>query len=357
MSAPSAPSRTRQAQDYLAAVEHELADLPAEDRGDLVEDLAMHLDALAAEDDDRDIAVRLGPPAVYAEELRAAAGLPARGAGGRSPAPGLRERIDGLVASEAFQRARPALRETRRLLVELRPAWWVLRGYLLVFVPSAVLGDHRDFPVPAPLGSHVLGVLLVAAAVVGSVHLGRRATAGQRPGRRLHLVTAGGGVLLALWGLALVSSGSVTGPEPVYGYDYATAAPEQAMGQYPLLNRYGPVTNVFPYAADGTPLEDVLLYDQDGRPLEVGFQEWWADGCYRVPVPPRAADGAPVEHAFPQAYELEPYATSTNGCLSEVPRPAVPLPVIPSDGAAEPTPMEPAPTEEPVKPVAPAPGD
>jgi hypothetical protein len=210
MSAPTTSSRTRQAQDYLAAVEHELADLPSEDRGDLVEDLAMHLEALAAEDDDRDVAVRLGTPATYAAELRAAAGLPARGAGSRRAAPGLRDRIDGIVASESFQRALPALREVRRLLVELRPAWWVLRGYLLVFVPSAVLGDHRDFPVPSPLGSHLLGVLLVGAAVTGSVVLGRRAVQGPPLRRPLRALVVGGGTLLALWAFLVASSSSIT---------------------------------------------------------------------------------------------------------------------------------------------------
>jgi hypothetical protein len=68
----------RQAQDYLAAVEHELADLSAEDRSALPEDLALHLEALTAEDDDRPLAVRLGDPVSYAADLRAAAGLPAR---------------------------------------------------------------------------------------------------------------------------------------------------------------------------------------------------------------------------------------------------------------------------------------
>ena len=82
MSAPSMTPAVREAQDYLAAVEHELADLPADDRSALLEDLALHLDALAAEDDDdRPMSVRLGAPAAYAADLRAAAGLPARGTG------------------------------------------------------------------------------------------------------------------------------------------------------------------------------------------------------------------------------------------------------------------------------------
>ena len=148
MTAP-ADAMTRQTQDYLAAVEHELADLPAEDRSALLEDLALHLEALAAEEDDRPVAVRLGPPADYAADLRAAAGLPARGSTVRPPAPGLRDRLDGLLASPAGRRIVPAGREVGRLLGELRPAWWVLRGYLDVLVPCLVARDGvSDFPVP-----------------------------------------------------------------------------------------------------------------------------------------------------------------------------------------------------------------
>ena len=136
---------SRQAQDYLAAVEHELADLSAEDRSALMEDLALHLEALTAEDDDRPLAVRLGPAAAYAADLRAAAGLPPRG--GAAPAGDWRARVDAVLASPSFRRLGPAGREVRRLLRELRPAWWVLRGYLVVLVPC-LLGSDRLEDVP-----------------------------------------------------------------------------------------------------------------------------------------------------------------------------------------------------------------
>ncbi|OMQ16724.1 hypothetical protein A7K94_0200525, partial [Modestobacter sp. VKM Ac-2676] len=72
MTAPAAPDSARdpapdpasdlarQAQNYLVAVECELSDLPAEERGDLLEDLEMHLASLVEEDDGRPIDVRLG---------------------------------------------------------------------------------------------------------------------------------------------------------------------------------------------------------------------------------------------------------------------------------------------------------
>jgi hypothetical protein len=329
MTAPTDAAGTRQAQDYLAAVEQELADLPAEDRSALLEDLALHLEALTAEDDDRPVAVRLGPPGAYATDLRAAAGLPARGGSIRPATVGLRQRLDAVLATPAVRRAVPAAREARRLLGDLRPAWWVLRGYLLVLVPCLAEFDGvRDFPVPAPLGSHVLGVLLVVTAVAGSVAFGRRTI----PRPLGVLVGALGMVLLFFSFVVWESSGVSRGGSS--GVAFASSA-DRALDAYPLISRHGPVTDVLPYAADGTPLEGVLLYDQDGRPLHVGLQEWWADECVRVLEQPLAADGVPVPHSFPQSYELLGLdvdihsAPLTPGqCLAEVPRPDVPLPVF-----------------------------
>ena len=326
MTAPTLPRRTGEATDYLAAVERELADLPADERSALLEDLALHLQALAAEDDDRPVLVRLGPPAAYAAELRAAAGLPPR-----PQSPGLV--TSGLLERLARVQATPAVREALRLLGELRPAWWVLRGYLLVAVPCLVRVDGaRDFPVPSPLGSPILGLLLVGAAVVGSVVLGRR-----RLPRAVGAFVAVGGVVLV--GMALAIAVGVSNRMPFGDVSSVPAyepAPQQALGQYPLVSRHGPVTDVLPYAADGTPLEGVLLYDQDGRPLQVGFQEWWADGCARVLEQPRAADGVPVPNVFPQSYELAPLDVDLYGnpmppgtCTEGLPRPEVPLPVLP----------------------------
>ena len=325
---------SRQVQDYLAAVEHELADLSAEDRSALMEDLALHLDALSAEDDDRPLAVRLGPPAAYAADLRAAAGLPAR-AGVVPSVPGLRTWLDRLAP--VARRAAPAARATRRLLVELRPAWWVLRGYLVVLVPCVLGSDYaEDIPVPAPMHSHVLGVLLVLAAVTASVMLGRRKLPAAA---RVVVVAAGVLLVLASAGVAHGVSEDLRGRVSAAAW---SPGPEMPTESYPLLSRYGPVTDVFPYAADGTPLEGVLLYDQDGRPLKVGFQQWWADQCARVLEQPQAADGVPVPNSYPQSYVLDPAGVDLSrtiprpvaSCVADLPRPDVPLPTFPAESTA-----------------------
>lgn len=315
MSSPTAAGVTQEARDYLADVDRELADLPAEERAALLEDLEQHLEALAEEGDDCPIVIRLGSPAAYAEELRAAAGLPARGVA-RPPV-----RRDELRRMVAEVRAHPLAGEVSRLWAELRPAWWVLRGYLVVAVPCALAGQW-DFPVPAPLGSDALGVLLVPAAVAGSVVLGRRQLT-PVAGRLL----TGAGAVLALVAFVLAADRtSYPSYDPGYAYP---AVYDQAVGEHPLVSRYGPVTDVLPYAADGTPLDDVLLYDQDGRPLQVGVQQWWADGCARVLRQPLAADGVPVPHAFPRTYALDPASGDPASCDATVERPEVSLPTFP----------------------------
>lgn len=312
MSAPAPAVHSAAAADYLAAVGARLADLPAEERAALLEDLALHLDALAGEDDDRPLHVRLGPADAYAAELRAAAGLPPQAAVSRAGEDGVVQRVAALLGH-------PWVTEVRRLVVELRPAWWVLRGYLVVLVPCLLPTNRtRDFPVPAPLGSDELGAVLVLAAVVGSVALGRRSL--PRPARTLVAVA---GVLLALTGFVLVRD---KGEASVAQASSVPLATDRAVGEWPLLSRSGPVTDVLPYAADGTPLTGVLLFDQDGRPLRVGQQQWWADGCLRRPVPPRAADGVAVPFSYPQGYVLQ--SGGTGRCVTQLSRPDVPLPVF-----------------------------
>jgi hypothetical protein len=217
-----------------------------------------------------------------------------------------------------------------RLLADLRPAWWVLRGYLVVLLPCLLVHDGvRDFPLPAPAGSHVLGALLVLAAVVGSVVLGRRTLP-----RPLGALIGVAGAALAVTTLLVVQSAAATVTALAAAHNpWPDPLSERAQGTYPLLSRHGPVTDVLPYSADGTPLEGVLLYDQDGRPLHVGFQQWWPDGCARVLEQPRAVDGVAVPNSYPQVYELDPAGTGLDGdridrnqCRTVIPRPEVPLP-------------------------------
>lgn len=320
----TAPTTTAHAQQYLEAVARELADLPVEERTDLLEDLAMHLAALDQEDDDRPYAVRLGRPSEYAAELRSAAGLPERTS---SLTVGHADAMQRIVQLGRRGVESAAAREIWRFLPQLRPAWWVMRGYLIVLLPNLIDPDGvRDFPVPAPAGSHLLGVVLVVLAIVGSVALGRR-----RLPKSAAAVVIAGNLVLAFGALVVLDMVPGRLERVVFVSSPASLDPFAS----PLRSRYGPVTDIYPYAADGTPLEGVLLFDQDGRPLHVAQQKWFADRCGRVLSQPRAADGVPVPYSYPQQYVLDPQGRTLDGlpagpgqCQATRPRPAAPLPTF-----------------------------
>jgi hypothetical protein len=148
---------------YLAAVREELADLRPEERDDLLAEVeASLLDA--AEESDAPIAARLGPPADFAAELRAAAGLTAG-----APVRPKRDLLATVWSS-------PRTASLKRVLVELAPIWWVARAYVVVAL-VAWAGD-AEWSVTAPFvpkigiggpGSAGTGLLLLAIALALSV--------------------------------------------------------------------------------------------------------------------------------------------------------------------------------------------
>lgn len=324
-----------EAEAYLAAVRSELDDLPEEERGDLLDDLSSHLAELSTHDadDGAPLQVRLGLPSEYAAELRAAAGLPPRAAGGSPDR--VRRRMGQILAASAAGRLATQLRhhpwtvQVVILLRELRPAWWVLRGYLIIAVPALWAPDrHDDFPLPTVLGNRAVGAALVVAAVVASVSLGRRG-----PSTRARPLVRVLDVALAMGALLLLGDAGAR-TVAVHHFDASTE-----LG-YALVSPYGPVTNIYPYSLDGSPLEDVLLFDQDGRPLRVEPQQWWPDGCDRQPRHPQATDGEFVPWVYPQTYVVQDRGIQ-GGC-SSVRRPAVPLPTFEEQALEEQSPAPPA---------------
>jgi hypothetical protein len=317
---------TRDAADYLGAVCAELADLPDDDRAELLEDVEQHLAEVAAEGAGP-LEQRLGSPEAYAAELRSAAGLPARDAagGGHLFAAPVR-RVRRLAARVEATRG---YREARAFAPELRPAWWVARAYLLVAALALSQNSSlRDvLPVPHVFGSALLGLIAVGAAMVASVRLGRRrAWTGWR---RWGLAAANTAAVLAA--LTLMTNVSQRAGDRYY-YPSYDAAPTVLVGPY------GEVTNVYPYDGDGKPLDGVYLFDQDGRPLGPMV---CPDGC-----------GPEREYAFPLSHG--PYGDQSG------PRPPVVLQVPAPSAAASATPApgatpQPKPTPTPKPKPTPAP--
>jgi hypothetical protein len=288
---------------YATAVRDAFADLPAPERELLLEDLEDHLAEVAAEGEGP-LEARLGAPEAYAAELRASAGLPAPGAGGPGRAPSLRESRVARRLRRSWRAAvaHPAGGAIVGFLPELRPAWWVLRGYLAVQAVAVAgsplfSGGGLSFPVPALFESQLLGLLATAVAVVVSVRWGRRARGG--PGRRT--LTVAGNAALALFGVILMLQ---LGADEAAGDYYR---PDQVLsyaGPVSGLRADGEeISNIFAFDAQGRPLRDVYLVDQDGDPVVATHY----DNELLEPRIPLDRDGNEVPNRYPQVqHELDP---------------------------------------------------
>ncbi|MET9243748.1 hypothetical protein [Nonomuraea sp. NPDC003709] len=255
-------------EQYAQAVRDALADHP--ERGELLEDLDDHLAEIAAESE-LPLEDRLGPPEAYAEELAAAYG--------DRPESGGKRRIDprawALGAHTRLMGQGP-YRSFVGFLPELRPGWWVLRGYLLALLLLALTGEGGLVP------SDLAGWALVAAGVWISVWMGRR--------RRGRLATGLMGALNLVAALTLfaglVEAASYGGPERT-GVVMVNPSPVW-VDEASSNDR---VYNIKPYAKDGTPLSDVYLYDQDGKPLTTNPEDFG----YRVDK----SCGEPIRNRYP----------------------------------------------------------
>ncbi|MDQ6721497.1 MAG: hypothetical protein M3003_11990 [Candidatus Dormibacteraeota bacterium] len=267
---------------YAASVRAALSDLPTDQSEVLLEDLEDHLSEVAAEAEGP-LAERLGPPEQYAQELRTAYG--AARAGGKRSDPALRDlrRAIGSVTAAAWYR------QFRAFLPELRPAWWVLRGYLVVLVITAAFSANYNLhPIPNPFSSRgLLEIIASAIAIVLSIRLGRRNRPMEKSGRFL---ATGANVLIALMGVAMLAR---MGTFPSFAMVESGGSGQPVQGQ-PLYMPNGEVTNIYPYSRDGKALTDVLLYDQEGRPLTVASKI--GDLTTDYPV---GADGQPITNAYP----------------------------------------------------------
>jgi len=247
---------------YLYAVRAALRDLPESTRDELLEDLPEHLAEVLAEAGGT-LLERLGPPEAYAAELRASAGFV-----GGFPDPPPPSRLVALRSAllgwlrVADGKAGPMLGYERasEFLLLLRPAWWVLRGYLLAMVLAWMLDDSGQ-PMgllPRIGGSEVVAVLLIAGAVLGSIWLGRRSfrSAGQWPRWALY---AGSTVLV------LVAIGGF------FNADSSTRNDNYSDANYTYDgNPFSNVQDVFVYDQQGRLVTGAQIFDQDGTQIVLG---------------------------------------------------------------------------------------
>lgn len=268
---------------YAAAVRRALVGLGPEQVEDLTDGLEANLaEALADESTagrGADPVSRFGTPEEYAAELGAAAGLgPVEGGRRRRRIPDdLRHPVRALrwFGSTLLEwlRGHPWWRPVEGFLVSLRPAWWVLRGWVVWQLTKPFVAWDDDGWMPRGFAGFVaLGVLVVA-----SVQWGRGRW--RLPGRWQRVP-----VLVSIVAAAAVVPVMVTAHarsiEYVYQSTpmvYATAEPQDGVWVDGMQ-----VSNLFVYDADGNPLSDVQIYDDRGRPVDAtgdeGQGQWYLPG-------------------------------------------------------------------------------
>jgi len=287
---------------YLDAVKDHLDDLPEDDRDELLEDLEEHLLEVAAEDDGT-LEQRLGPPAVYAEELRASAGLPSREQMlARRPSQRVADRLSrsGVWRSSVRVAQSTEARAIREFLKELQPGWWVLRGYLAVVAPAIFLSGgtaRENVPFPALAGSHNFGMFVAALAVLMSVWFGLR-TRDHRKGRTPS-------ILFSLAVAAAAIAALVGWAGGAYSYAYYDAGSGTASTPFLQHADDATIANICPYSSDGKLLSGVLLFDQDGRPI--------------VNTADVLPDGRPVQPSRPAILNAYPRSLSVTEMFISVP--------------------------------------
>lgn len=287
---------------YLDAVRAHLADVPQRELDELADDLEGHLLEVAAEDDGT-LEERLGPPEVYADELRATAGLPSRDAAERERLS--RRAIEWFERSAVGHMIDVAAKSTtvhavRTLVPELRPGWWVLRGYLVVWAAGILLYEgYYTNPFVPNLGSYAVGIATAVGAIVVSVALGR-STKTQPLARRFSwLVNAG---MLAA-GIAAVSNAG-----NVFQIQYVS---ESSGPEYLSHAGGATISNICPYSSNGTLLSGILLFDQDGRPIDDAAPVYSVEGYPIDPLQPQIANAYPRDFTGIERGRFYPYGPET----------------------------------------------
>jgi hypothetical protein len=319
--------------DFVSAVRAQLDDLSTDEITELTGGLEADLTDALAEADSTPSQL-YGDPAEYASELRAAAGLPPRGGGSRRvQGPGLAE---GIVASAersvrtAIQNldAQPWWPGVREFLIVLRPAWWVVRAWVVVEAFFVVMGVGNS-SVRGGFG----GLVLLLGAIVLSVQLGRHSL----------LPRAWQPMLVVLWNvvavlLILPMMFASVGDDQSASSSFEGEEVRPDSGLY-LGNET--VSNVFPYDASGRPLVGVQLFDQDGRPLEILEDNRWIEdnGEQYELVPGSSPGSAPRWNAFPLQRRLtDSVVGGERGPIEPATLPFTGVPPLPASASAAPAP-------------------
>ncbi|MGO2519110.1 MAG: hypothetical protein ACTH8F_03220, partial [Microbacterium sp.] len=246
---------------------------------------------------DDDAALDLDDPIGYAEELRAAAGLPDRAtAAKRAP---LRIRVAtrlGTLADRIRQSAFGAW--MLDLLLALRPVWWVLRGFGMFAIVALPFGFINSGYGGWFLPENLWEWLVLLGLVLVSVQWGRDRWLPKNALRHMRIIVS----VIAIIMLP-VALGSVLSPR----VEYVDGGGYQQPG---LLLDGVQVGNVFAYDENGELIDSVQLYTDKGTPLNLfgkvvdgtGEDGWYSfgwNGDDPVRVPFDDARGSDIWNIYP----------------------------------------------------------
>ncbi|MDG4802876.1 hypothetical protein [Micromonospora sp. WMMD980] len=294
--------------NYVDRVRAALVDLPPALRDELTEDLPEHLAEVAAEGDGT-LVDRLGAPEAYAAELRSAAGV----GEGRRPVrfhrlAEVRERTVTQLRLMDSQLG-PVLGHERvtDFLRPLRPAWWLVRGWLAALLLAAIV-DGSSGLVPRVNGNSSAGLLLLLGAIVVSMWWGRRSAGLTGWRRQLHQIAT---AALLLFSFAVLAEVDQRADTDVYSNYEQTS----------VDHRLDRIEDVFVYDQQGRLVRDAQLFDQNGVPIRLGWPNCM-DSSGNVPAP---------RNAYPYCAMRAPF-----GAPAVPPAPALSGTAAPS-GTPEPT--------------------
>jgi len=156
-------------------------EMASEQRDELAESIEQAVTEVAAESEG-DLRQTLGDPAAFVAELIAASGF---------DSPARRRRRLGsanvrITTARDRLTAQPAWRWLAGLATDLRPAWWVVRAFAILWLVAELTDPSRSIawwgpvPVPSITGPWIISAIFLGLAVLASVELGRRSWGGWR---------------------------------------------------------------------------------------------------------------------------------------------------------------------------------
>ena len=243
--------QNRLVEKFLSEIEEFLQDLGPELREDILREVRENLEA-RAEDEKGELS--LPNSLEYANDLRQAAGLEPVAPQKRvfkDFVAGIRERLD----------YSPVANAVRNFLRPFKPLFWVAIGissYSLL--EHYIIGDDGYLGIPSTLEQWLLWVAVILFAVwVGAANFGPLL-------RRIRAVAlAVAFVPMAIMFQGLSENTIQLSDELVNG--------NPASRTTGLIYNGLPVTNIFPYDAEGNLLRDVRLVDDQGRPLNSSVEK------------------------------------------------------------------------------------